>query len=333
MEIFSDKTIAIYILYSIPMPTFLVAGSVAYDTLLQYDGSFADGIDADHLDELSVGYVTRHLVRHYGGTAANIAWNLRLLKQDALVAGSVGKDGDEYLERLREKGVNISLIQKRAEHVTPTAIIGTDTGERQITFYHPGADQMTEAADLGFLKKQLSYVLVSPHSTTSMLQTVHQCQQNHLPYLFDPGQQSLQFSRDDLQRVVRGSNAVIVNSYEWEILRNALGWDASEVLEHTPLLVITHGEHGLALQTRDESIVIKAVPTQKLVNPTGAGDALRAGLSTGIALGWDIRQSAKLGAALASFVVEIEGTQLSDFRLDDLYARAESTYGERLPEL
>lgn len=315
------------------MSTFLAAGSVAYDTLLQYDGSFVDGIDIERLDELSVGYVTRHLVRHYGGTAANIAWNLRLLGQDVFVAGSVGHDGEEYLERLRGKGINISLIQKRAEHVTPTAIVGTDTGERQITFYHPGADQVTEAPDLSLLKKQLSFVLVSPHSTTAMLQTVQRCQEHHLPYLFDPGQQSLQFGREDLQRMVRGSSALTVNAYEWGILRNALGWDAKEVLEHTPLLVITHGEHGLALQTKEESIVVKAVPAPKLVNPTGAGDALRAGLVTGLALKWDIRDAARLGAALASFVVAIEGTQLSDFHLDDLYERAEQAYGEKLPAL
>ena len=121
------------------MPTFLAAGSIAYDLLLQYDGSFAEGIDPKHLDELSVGYVTEHLARQYGGTAANIAWNLRLLGQDVYIAGSVGKDGGEYIERLREKGVNISLIQQHGDEVTPTAIIGTDTAERQITFYHPGA--------------------------------------------------------------------------------------------------------------------------------------------------------------------------------------------------
>ena len=315
------------------MSTFLAAGSVAYDTLLQYDGSFVDGIDTERLDELSVGYVTRHLVRHYGGTAANIAWNLRLLGQEVFVAGSVGHDGDEYLERLRGKGINISLIQRRAEHVTPTAIVGTDTGERQITFYHPGADQVTEAADLGFLKKQLSYVIVSPHSTTSMLRTVQRCQEHRLPYLFDPGQQSLQFGREDLQRMVRGCNALTVNAYEWGILRDALGWDANEVLHHTSLLVVTHGEHGLALQTPEESIVIEGVPAPKLVNPTGAGDALRAGLATGLTLGWNVRDAARLGAALASFVVEIEGTQLADFHLDNLYERAEATYGESLPTL
>jgi adenosine kinase len=315
------------------MPTFLAAGSVAFDTLLQYDGSFVDGIDVAELDRLSVGYVTRHLVRHFGGTAANIAWNLRLLNQDVLVAASVGADAEKYLERLRLKGVNISLVREDREDVTPQAIVATDTGERQITFYHPGADRRTETPDLAPLKSDLSYVCVSPHSVTSMMGLADACQKNGIPYLFDPGQQSLQFSRDDLRRIVRGSAALTVNAYEWGLLSDVLAWDASEVLEYTDLLVVTHGEHGFALQTKEESIVIDAVPAKKLVNPTGAGDAFRAGLLTGLAHGWDTQDAGKLGAALASFVVEIEGTQLEEFHLDDLYERAEKAYGEGLPEL
>lgn len=315
------------------MPTFLAAGSIAYDILLQYDGSFADGIDPSHLDQLSVGFVTRHLARHYGGTAANIAWNLRLLSQDVFIAASVGGDAEEYLERLQKKGVNISFVQRESEEVTPTAIVGTDTGERQITFYHPGADRKTEVPDLLPIKKNLSYVLISPHSVTAMVGLADVCSRLKIPYLFDPGQQSLQFARDELRRVVKGSSALVVNSYEWALLSDALAWNATEVLEHIDLLVVTHGEHGFALQTREESIVLEAVPAPKLINPTGAGDAFRAGLTTGLALGWDIRDAGKLGAALASFVVEIEGTQLESFNLEELYARAEAAYGEKLPGL
>ncbi|MEK7136652.1 MAG: carbohydrate kinase family protein [Patescibacteria group bacterium] len=315
------------------MSTFLAAGSIAFDTLLQYDGSFVDGIDVKELDRLSVGYVTRHLVRHFGGTAANIAWNLRLLNQDVLVAASVGNDAEKYLERLRLKGVNISLVREDREDVTPQAIVATDTGERQITFYHPGADRRTETPDLAPLKSDLSYVCVSPHSVTSMMGLADACQRLAIPYLFDPGQQSLQFSRDDLRRIVKGSAALTVNAYEWGLLSDVLAWDASEVLEFTDLLVVTHGEHGFALQTKKESIVIDAVPAKKLVNPTGAGDAFRAGLLTGLAHGWDMKDAGKLGAALASFVIEIEGTQLEEFHLDDLYERAERAYGEKLPML
>ena len=315
------------------MPTFLAAGSIAFDQLLSYDGSFADGIDADKLDDLSVGYVTRHLARHYGGTAANIAWNLRHLKQDVFVAASIGSDGDRYVERLKHHGVNVSLVQERKEHVTPTAIVGTDSAERQITFYHPGADIDTEAPDVSILKDDLAYVLVSPHSTVSMLQTALQCQQLKIPYLFDPGQQSLQFAQDDLRRIMKGSAVLAVNMYEWSLLSEALRWNAEEVLNFTDLLVITHGEHGFALQTKKESIVLDAVPAPKLLNPTGAGDAFRAGLVTGLALDWDLRDAGRLGAALASFVVEIEGTQMEEFSLEEMYQRAQKAYGEELPAL
>ena len=315
------------------MSSFLVTGSIAYDTLLTYDGSFADGIDVDKLDELSVGYVTRHLVKHHGGTAANIAWNFALLKQSVKVAGSIGHDGDEYIKRLKERGVDTSLIVQRPEHVTPTAIIGTDSSERQITFYHPGADLETEPPDIASMKDELSYVLVSPHSVSSMEQTARLCQENSVPYIFDPGQQSLQFSRDDLRRMVHGSNAVIANAYEWALLRDALEWTVNEVLEYTGLLVVTQGEHGLNVQTNGQSIVVNAVTADKLVNPTGAGDALRAGFVTGLAKGWSVQDAARLGAALSSFVVEQEGPQLESFNVKDLYERAEGAYGEALPKL
>lgn len=315
------------------MSSFLVTGSIAYDTLLQYDGSFADGIDTEKLDELSVGYVTRHLVRHHGGTAANIAWNFALLKQSVIVSGSVGHDGDTYIKRLKGQGIDTTHVVERAEHVTPTAIIGTDSGERQITFYHPGADLETQPPDLAALKDTVSYVLVSPHNAMSMERTAALCQEHHLPYIFDPGQQSLQFERDELRRIVHGSNAVIANAYEWALLKDALAWTINEVMEYTGLLVVTQGEHGLNVQTNEQSIVVNAVPAEKFVNPTGAGDALRAGFATGLAKGWEVEQAARLGAALASFVVEQEGTQLESFKIDELYARAEKSYGEELPRL
>lgn len=313
------------------MPSFLVAGSIAFDTLLAYDGSFADGIDTENLDKLSVGYVTRHLVRHHGGTAANIAWNLSLLKQKVLISASVGHDGDEYLKRLKEKGIDVSLVKQHADHVTSTAIVGTDSDERQITFYHPGADIETKAPDISSLKDDLSHVLVSPHSTTAMLQTARVCQEHGVPYIFDPGQQSLQFAHDDLLRIVKGSNALICNAYEWGLLRESLGWTAEESLNYAGILIVTHGGHGVNIQTQEGSIQIPAVPAKKLINPTGAGDAFRAGFISGLGHGLELRDAARLGSAIASFVVECEGPQLEEFSIGDMEERAEKAYGEKLP--
>jgi adenosine kinase len=315
------------------MSKFLVAGSIAFDTLLTYDGSFADGIDPKNLDDLSIGYVTQHLARHHGGTAANIAWNLALLKQQVMIAASIGHDGDAYLERLKYKNINVSLVQQYPEHVTSTAIVGTDSDERQITFYHPGADIQTQGADIGILKEELSHVIISPHSVTAMLQTAQSCQENGIPYILDPGQQSLQFGHDDLRRIVKGSNALICNAYEWSLLRETLGWSAEETLRYSGILVVTHGEHGVNIQTPEESIQVPAVPAAKLMNPTGAGDAFRAGFLTGLGHGWELTHAARLGAALASFVVECEGPQMEEFEKGEMEVRAEKAYGEELPTL
>ena len=310
------------------MPTFLAAGSIAYDILLSYNGSFVDGIDTSRLNDLSVGYVTEHLVRQYGGTAANIAWNLKLLQQEAIIAGSVGNDGDEYLKRLKKAGIDCSLVTKHADDVTPTAIIGTDTGERQITFFHPGADRMTDAPDVKALKNKVALAIISPHSAFSMERTAQACIQAGIPFIFDPGQQCLQFGVEEFQRILTGSAGMIVNAYEWSLIAEQHHWSMDEVLGLTEWLIVTHGEHGIGIQTREESVVVEAVPTAKLVNPTGAGDAFRAGLLSGLGADMHIRDAARIGAALASLCVEHEVTQMEEFDLEEMWKRAEEAYGE-----
>jgi adenosine kinase len=315
------------------MPTFLDAGSIAYDMLLHYDGSFADGIDPEHLENLSVGFVTQRLVKRYGGTAANIAWNFRLLGQDICISGSVGGDGEEYLQRLQEKGIALDHVQRRVDETTATAIIASDTGERQITFFHPGADYHTTPPDIATLKSSIGFVIISPHSATAMERTALLCEEHGVPYVFDPGQQSLQFGRGELERIVKGAKGVIVNAYEWSLLTDHLGWTKDDILEHADWIIGTQGEHGVGIQTQEESIVIGSVPAERFVDPTGAGDAFRAGLLTGLGRDWDIQDAARLGAAIASFVVEDEGTQIEELGLEEMYQRAERAYGIELPVL
>lgn len=317
----------------------LVTGSIAYDLLLTYDGSFPAAIDPAHLEELSVAFVTPHFARHHGGTGANIAWNLRLINQDPLLVGTVGRDGGEYLALLRERGVATDYVEKLDKHVTSTAIVATDDEEHQITFYHPGADSAGSWPDLNEERESLVYAIISPRDVRVKLQALQWCQQYRVPYLFDPGQQVMAYGEDELRRAVAGSAGVIANAYEWGLLAEQMQATTDDVLEMTPFLVVTHSEQGLTIYERAGkergagTIFIPACKPDRLVNPTGAGDALRAGFLTGLAAGWTVEQAGRLGAAMGSFAVECEGTLMDSLDLNELLGRAEVTYGEVLPPL
>lgn len=309
-----------------------VTGSIAYDILLQYDGSFADAIAAqEDAEKLSVSFFSPHFAKHHGGTGANIAWNLRLLRQAPLLVGTVGNDGGAYTALLEERGIDVSRIEKVPTHVTATAIIGTDSEERQIAFFHPGADSHGTFPDLADDREDIAIGIVSPRDVGVMLQAVRQCQMLKIPYLFDPGQQVIRLSAEELIASAQKSSGVIVNSYEWELLLQRSGLSSELFLETVPMLMVTEGDEGVTIYTAADTVHIPACRADRVVNPTGAGDAFRAGVLTGIAKGWPVKTCAQLGAAVASFVVEQEGTLLDTLDLDEVRQRARQAYGEELP--
>lgn len=310
----------------------LVTGSIAYDILLSHDGAFRDAFDGD-IDQLSAAFVTPHLRKHHGGTGANIAWNLRLLHRDPLLVGAVGIDGGEYLALLEERGIATFRIVRNEKLSTATAIVATDRNEHQITFYHPGADGHASWPDLLDDREDIALAIVSPRDASVMVQACDWCREAKVPYVFDPGQQVLAIAEGDLRRCLGSATALIANAFEWSLLADRLGLSTDDVLAQCPTLIVTHGEHGLTVYTGEGTSVITACKAEKIVNPTGAGDGLRAGILAGLSAKWSILDAARLGASLASFVVEQEGTLLDFVDVNDVWGRAEIAYGEVLPEL
>lgn len=314
------------------MSKILVTGSVAYDQLLSYDGSFLDAIDPHRLEDLSMAFVTPRLVRHHGGTGANIAWNLKFLKQSPLLVSTVGGDGDPYLKILLERGIEVGHIETVPDCATATAILATDSSERQIIFYHPGADaqgQWPKNLDA----KDISIAIISPRDVRIMMTAIEWCARTKTPYIFDPGQNVIAFGRDELLRGIRGARALICNAYEWQLIAERTGLSEETFLEHTPLLIVTHGDKGVHIHDQEGVIEIDACKPDKVVNPTGAGDALRAGVLAGLANGWELKHCGRLGAAMGSFAVEQEGTLLEHLDREGVWARARKNYGEELPAL
>lgn len=310
---------------------FLINGSIAFDLLLSHDGSFLTGIDQGNLDKLSINYLAQGFVRHHGGTAANIGWNLALLGHTPVLAGAVGIDGAGYLELLSERGVDTSKVERRTDAITATAVIATDTSERQISFFHPGADGLGSFPDLSEEREEYVYAVMSPRNPLLMLRGAAACAAAKIPYLFDPGQVVHAFAEEELHRAVRESRGLIVNEYEWQLASAKLGWKERDVVDACGMLTITLGEKGLRIVTAKDDLHIPAAVPERVVNPTGAGDAVRAGLLVGLASGWSLRDTGRLSAVLGCLVVEQEGTLLDSLDIATLQSRAQQAYGEELP--
>lgn len=315
-----------------PQRRILITGSIAYDVLLGYEGSFADAIDPKSLQNLSLSFFSPRFARHHGGTAANIAWNLKLLGGDPLPVGTVGSDGGAYKALLSERGIDVTYIEERKDHVTATAIIGTDRDERQIAFFHPGADSAGTWPNLWEERDDLQYAIVSARDTRQMTAAMLWCAQQKVPVFFDPGQQVIAFSPDELKRLTKVSHGVIVNDYEWNLLKDALKADEKSVLSITPLVIITHGEKGVTLLSKEGSASLPACIPDRVVDPTGAGDAFRGGFLFGLSRGWDTKTAVELGAAMGSKVIEQEGTLMDMIDFDELSSRVERAYGHTLPK-
>jgi len=306
----------------------LVSGSTAYDLLLGYEGVFADGLDSKAVDDLSMAFVTPYFAKHHGGTGANIAWGLQLLGEESLLVSTVGKDGGEYIALLEDRGVSTSYVEKLAEHMTATAIIATDDRENQIIFFHPGADAHGSLPDLSADRDDLFYAIVSPRNQTLMMEMLGWCNEFGVPCIFDPGQQLMSFSDDDLSRAIDLCTGVIGNEHEWNLLTERLNTTEGDLLKCVEYIIVTKGDKGLTIFTQDDVIEIAGCKADRVINPTGAGDALRAGFLKGLSSGLSLRDAGRLGAAMGSFVVEIEGTLLESLDMDILDQRMKDAYGE-----
>ncbi len=311
----------------------LVNGSTAYDVLLGYDGSFADAIDPSALDSLAVSFFSPHYARHHGGTGANIAWNLKLLGTEPMLVTTIGSDGGDYRTLLEDRDISVEYVEQLTSGATATAIIGTDSSERQITFFHPGADADGSFPDLSDRREEISHAIISPRNAVLMMEGVRWCEKYKVPFFFDPGQQVIALSDDELRFGVEHCAGLIANEYEWGLISNRLNITEENALLKTPMVIVTRGDAGVTCFCKDGALNVGPCTPEKVVNPTGAGDAFRAGLLTGLQAGWSNIDALRLGNAMGSLAVELEGTLIDHVDRDAVWSRAQIAYGESLPTL
>jgi len=290
------------------MKKILVTGSIAYDTIMVFPDRFRNHLLADQLHILNVCFLTPEMRREYGGTAGNIAYNLKLLGEDALVMATVGEDIQPYLQRFEALGIGTRPLRRIPGQFTAQAFITTDLDDNQITAFHPGAmnhsHQNHVTRELG-----AGLAIIAPDGKDGMLQHARECASAGVSFMFDPGQGLPMFSGDELREFVRLADYVAVNDYEGKMLEERTGRKLEALAREVKALVCTLGAKGSVILAQGQRHEVPSAPADAVVDPTGCGDAYRAGLLYGIAHGWDWPSTGKLGAVMGALKIAHRGAQ------------------------
>jgi adenosine kinase len=286
----------------------LVTGSMAYDTIMVFPDRFKNHLLPDQLHILNVCFLTPQMRREYGGTAGNIAYNLKLLGEQPLLMATVGEDIEPYLARLKNLGIDARLLRRIAGEFTAQAFITTDLDDNQIIAFHPGA--MNHSHD-NRVEKSLGAGLgiIGPDGKQGMIDHAEQCAKLGVPFVFDPGQGLPMFSSEELAQFLRQADYVAVNDYEGKLLESKTGRSLDEIARGAKALIYTLGAKGSVIMTKGERHEIPAATADAVVDPTGCGDAYRAGLLYGIARSWDWPSCGRLGSVMGAIKIAQRGAQ------------------------
>ncbi|MEW6114549.1 MAG: carbohydrate kinase family protein [Thermodesulfobacteriota bacterium] len=304
-----------------------VSGSLAYDRIMDFPERFSDHILPDKIHVLNVCFLVNGMEERFGGTAGNIAYSLTLLGERPLILACAGKDFSEYGEWLKSRGLSLDGIRIIPEEFTASAYITTDKADNQITGFNPGAMKHPSLFSIDGANPADTLAIVAPGNVEDMQSYTAWYQQKQIPYIFDPGQQVPVLSSENLSSMITGSIMLISNDYELEMIKRSTELSLSQILERCGAVITTLGDKGSVVRTKESEVEIPAVRTSQVLDPTGAGDAYRAGLIKGLATGKDLVSSARMGSVSASFSVACQGTQCHLFSENDFWDRYQGTFG------
>jgi adenosine kinase len=303
----------------------VVTGSIAYDYLMSFPGKFTEHFLPEHMKRISLSFLVDTMDKRRGGCAPNIAYTLALLGERPLLMATAGEDFGEYREWLRAAGVDTSYVKQIRGKFTASFFCSTDLDNNQIASFYTGA--MADAGELSFRTvNDCGLAIISPNDPGAMVQYAEECRTLGIRFIFDPGQQCARMSGDELKEGVIGATLVICNDYEYELLKQKTGLSEAEILEYSGALIVTRGEHGSSVITRDGKADVAAVVPRRIVDPTGVGDAFRGGLLKGIALGLSHEISAQLGSVAAAYALEHLGGQSHAYTFKEFMARYEEHF-------
>ncbi|MEU0164351.1 carbohydrate kinase family protein [Streptomyces iakyrus] len=308
-----------------------VTGSIATDHLMSFPGSFTDQLLADRLDRVSLSFLADRLEIRRGGVAANISFGLGLLGLRPVLVGAVGGDFESYRIWLKQHGVDTDSVLVSEEQHTARFVCTTDRMQNQIATFYAGAMGEARRIDLSTVVERvgrLGLVMISPDDPEAMLRHTRACRSLGIPFASDPSQQLARLSKKDVLELIDGARWLFTNEYETALLQDRTGMTAAEILRRVGCWITTHGAAGVRMQRDGHQILaVPAVEVPGVVDPTGVGDAFRAGFLAGIA--WNVPENcaAQLGCVLAATVLDYVGTQEYQLYRDSLIARLRTTYG------
>jgi adenosine kinase len=303
----------------------LICGSIAFDTIMVFGDRFRNHILPEKIHLLNVSFLVPQMRREFGGCASNIAYNLRLLGDTGYPMATVGRDFSPYAERLRATGVPTDYIKVIESEYTAQGFVTTDLDNNQIWAFHPGAMQLAHLNKVSDAK-DIALGIVAPDGRDGMIQHAAQFAEAGIPFIFDPGQGLPMFDAQDLARFVEQASWVAVNDYEWQLIQQKTGWSESDVTQRVEALIVTRGADGSSIYTKSGPIEIPCAKAQTIVDPTGCGDAYRAGLIHGLLHGLDWQTTGRIASLMGAIKIESLGPQNHQFTPAEFQRRLSAAF-------
>ncbi len=306
----------------------LICGSLAFDTIMVFQDRFKAHILPEQVHMLNVSFTVPEMRRDFGGCAGNIAYNLKLLGGNPIIAGTAGQDFTPYFEHIKLQGLDTHLIRILPDHYTAQAFITTDLDDNQITAFHPGAMFMAQENHLeGQIPSDVHWAIVSPDGLGAMIQHLEDLTRASIPTLFDPGQGLPLFDAPTLTRLIDMADYLTVNDYEYQMVQTRTGLSEAELRQRLKALIVTKGEQGSIIYHEGKETQIPAAKPKAVLDPTGCGDAYRAGLLYGLErnLGWET--SGKIASLMGAYKIETAGTQNHHFTWGEFKSRYQENFG------
>jgi adenosine kinase len=305
----------------------LICGSVAYDTILQFQDRFKSHILPDKIHILNVSFLVPDMRREFGGCAANIAYSLKLLGDRGIPMATAGHDFGPYAKRMGAQGIPIDHIRVVDEAFTAQAFITTDLDDNQITAFHPGAMQHAHLNRVTDAGSGIALGIVAPDGRQAMIEHAAQFAAAKIPFIFDPGQGLPMFGGEELKSFIAQARWVAVNDYEWGMLQQKTGFTVSDITAQVEALVVTRGAEGSIVYTKGKTLTVPCVRPGAVVDPTGCGDAYRAGLIHGLLHGLDWETTGRMASLMGAIKVESRGPQNHSFTRAEFDRRYRDNFG------